>query len=211
MQALRSARAAFAESEATYVRERARYENVAAGLEADKAALERQADALAREAAAEEARAHVCAAQGEVADILLARARDEAAFESGERRFHRDFKTQKELYANKSSQVRGFRCAERRTGATCLNLSSPPPSHPLGHRSQLESLIKELKRKRKELSDDSAGLIYQRSRFIDLNRLFSQKLELSRAARAGGGGVWDRAGTRDGKNADAGDANVWSA
>lgn len=107
MTALRSARTAFAEMEMAYVHERAKYENVASGLESEKSGLERTADALAADATAEEGRAALCAAQGAIVDALIARANDEAAFEAGEGRFVRDFKTQKELFANKLAQVRG--------------------------------------------------------------------------------------------------------
>ena len=106
IKALHAARAKYNELQAAYVRERAAYESVAVGLEAEKAALEKQADALQVEACAEGAKAHVCAARVEVLRALAQRAREEASFEAGEGRFTPTFKTQKELFAHKLTQVR---------------------------------------------------------------------------------------------------------
>ena len=105
IKALQGARAKYNELQAAYVRERATYESVAVGLEADKAALERQAEAVAGEAVGEGARAHVCAARVEVLTALAARAQEEAGFEAGSGRFMPSFRTQKELYAHKQTQV----------------------------------------------------------------------------------------------------------
>jgi intraflagellar transport protein 81 len=106
IKALHASRALFNDTQAKYVRERSTYESVAVGLEAEKAALERQADALQGEAVAEAAKVHVCAVKREVLEALAVRAREEAAFEAGEGRFMPNFKTHKELYTHKVSQVR---------------------------------------------------------------------------------------------------------
>ena len=85
-----------------------------------------------------------------------------------------------------------------------------------------------MKRKQKELSENSVGLVYQRSRFMDLSRLFNAKLAMARASRGGGGGggdnvtdTWgngnnDRSRNSDSKNnnetiVDTSGANVWRA
>lgn len=110
IKALHASRALFNDTQAKYVRERSTYESVAVGLEAEKAALERQADALQAEAVAEAAKVHVCAVKREVLEALAVRAREEAAFEAGEGRFLPNFKTHKELYTHKVSQVRFCGC-----------------------------------------------------------------------------------------------------
>jgi hypothetical protein len=204
MTALRAARSAFAEMETAYVHERAKYENVASGLESEKAALERTADALAADATAEEGRAALCAAQGAIVDALIVRANDEAAFEAGEGRFVRDFKTQKELFANKLAQVRGrLGRGTRDVFAVYLFPAlTPPPPTP---RHQLDGLAKEFRRKQKDLKENSTGNVFQRARYLDLAQLLKGKVRHYKTASRD----WANAGV-DGKVDDVG-ANVWRA
>lgn len=90
---------------AGWLQEKAKYDSVAAGLETEKLALERAADAAQNDAVSEESRMHMLNAQAEAASALLDRAREEAQYERGEGRYIRDFKTIKELYTQKLSQL----------------------------------------------------------------------------------------------------------
>jgi hypothetical protein len=51
---------------------------------------------------------------------------------------------------------------------------------------QLENLAKELKRKQKDLKENSSGNMFQRARFSDLTKLISAKMGLLRAEAAEG-------------------------
>lgn len=98
-------RADFSEREAVHAREKATYDNVSAGLQAERLQLERQADALQSEAVAEESRFFQLQILLDRTSELIARARDEAAFEKGEGRYLRDFRTCKELLTSKMGQL----------------------------------------------------------------------------------------------------------
>lgn len=100
-----AARADAAEREAIHAREKATFDNVSAGLQAERLALERQADALQAEALAEESRFFQLQVLLDRTAELITRARDEAAFEKGEGRYLRDFKTHKELLTSKMGQL----------------------------------------------------------------------------------------------------------
>lgn len=102
---LRALRSAHAEAEGEHLHLRAVYDNVSAGLAADRNALEREASAVQEDALREESRYHSLQLQLETISLSLERARDEAAFERGEGRFLRDFKTVKDLYAQKLGQL----------------------------------------------------------------------------------------------------------
>jgi intraflagellar transport protein 81 len=102
---LRAMRQKVQDFEAIYLREKATYDNVAAGFEVETSTLEREADVMQEDALREEGRYHLLQTQVETAQALLDRARDEAAFERGETRYLRDFKTMKELLTSKLGQL----------------------------------------------------------------------------------------------------------
>lgn len=102
---LRAVRAEFGEAEGGYLHARAVYENTAAGLAAERATLEREAAAVQEDALREESRFASLHMAGEVLATQLERAREEAAYEGGEGRYMRDFRTVKDLYAQKLGQL----------------------------------------------------------------------------------------------------------
>jgi intraflagellar transport protein 81 len=135
IKALRALRSEFTEAEAQYLLERATYESVAVGLEAEKAALERQADALQAEATSEEAKLQACELKSLALEALAERAKEEAAFEAGEGRLLRDFRTHKDLFAHRASQVRPegacWLASPSCRAAACAPHSSPLTASPL--------------------------------------------------------------------------------
>ena len=66
---------------------------------------------------------------------------------------------------------------------------------------QLEGLAKELKRKQKDLKENSSGNVFHRARFLDLRKLLGAKAALARLEGVEGGG----GGEGEGK---AGEANM---
>ena len=81
------------------------YENTAAGLAAERYNLEREASAVQEDALREETRFHMLHMQMESLALVAERAREEAAYEKGEGRYMRDFRTVKDLFAQKHGQV----------------------------------------------------------------------------------------------------------
>lgn len=102
---LRAVRAEFAEAEGGYLHARAVYENTAAGLAAERATLEREAAAVQEDALREESRFASLHMSAEVLATQLERAREESSYEAGEGRYMRDFRTVKDLYAQKLGQL----------------------------------------------------------------------------------------------------------
>jgi len=151
---LRSVRAQHAEAEAAYLHDRAVYENTSAGLATERASLEREASAVQEDALREEGRFHMLQMQLETLSVAAERAREEAAYERGEGRYMRDFRTVKDLYSQK-----------------------------LG---QLETLAKELRKKQKDIRENSGAHAAQRARFVDLRRLLACKAEVYRRDPSGG-------------------------
>jgi hypothetical protein len=151
---LRSVRAQHAEAEAAYLHDRAVYENTSAGLATERASLEREASAVQEDALREEGRFHMLQMQLETLSVAAERAREEAAYERGEGRYMRDFRTVKDLYAQK-----------------------------LG---QLETLAKELRKKQKDIRENSGSHAAQRARFVDLRRLLACKADVYRRDPSGG-------------------------
>lgn len=154
IQQLRSIRAEHAELEAAYLRDKAVYENTSAGLEAERGALERQADTLQEDALREESRYHQLTLLADTTQAALDRAREEAECEKPDGRFLRDFKTRKDLYSHKLSQ--------------------------------LETMAKELRKKQKDIKENSSLHAAQRTRFVDLKRLLAAKQAIYRVDPTGG-------------------------
>jgi intraflagellar transport protein 81 len=180
---LRTVRQDFGELESVYLRDKAVYDNTAAGLETERAVLERQADALQEDALREESRYHQLQLLMDTTQAALTRAKEESECEKPEGRFLRDFKTRKDLYQQKLTQ--------------------------------LETLAKELRKKQKDIKENSSLHAAQRSRFLDLKRLLAEKQAVYRADPSGGfgaaaGGVDALLGGASGNRGfeDTGGANV---
>ena len=154
IQQLRTVRGEHAELEAVYLRDKAVYENVAAGLDATRAALERQADATQEEALREEGQYAALHLLLDTTAAAAERAKEEAACEKPDGRFLRDFKTRKDLYTQKLTQ--------------------------------LETLAKELRKKQKDIRENSSLHAAQRSRFVDIKRLLAAKQAIYRVDPTGG-------------------------
>jgi len=61
---------------------------------------------------------------------------------------------------------------------------------------QLEILVKELKKKQKDLKENSVRNVFQRSRFSDLKALLTFKVQQYQAAD----GAWEKEGDGEGKD-----------
>jgi intraflagellar transport protein 81 len=106
IQALRQMRTEFSEAEDVWMQEKARYESVASGLEAEKLSLEREADAAQTEVIAEESRRAMFLALSDETQARIDRAKEEANYEREDGpRYLRDFKTLKDVYNQKLSQL----------------------------------------------------------------------------------------------------------
>jgi len=101
---LRSVREKFKEFERDFLEKRSIYENTAAGLESERMKLESDCQAFQQEAIKEESRFHHFNSLMEIVQVQLARAHDEEAFQNGEGRLLRDFRTYKDLYQHKIHQ-----------------------------------------------------------------------------------------------------------
>jgi len=157
IQALRQMRTEFSEAEDVWMQEKARYESVASGLEAEKLSLEREADAAQTEVIAEESRRAMLLALADETQARIDRAKEEANYEREEGpRYLRDFKTLKDVYNQKLSQ--------------------------------LEALSKELRKKQKDIRDNSSLHAAQRAKFLDLKKLLLAKLTQYRTGQASGNG-----------------------
>ena len=102
---MRNLRTEFAEVEAAYLKDKAVYDNTRSSLEGDIATLSKEADALQEDAMNEESRYHSLQIQLALRGIAADRAKSEADCEAGSERYLREFKTRKEVYANKGAQL----------------------------------------------------------------------------------------------------------
>lgn len=155
IQALRQMRTEFTEAEDVWMQEKARYESVASGLESEKLALERETDAAQAEVIGEESRRAMLLALSDETQTRIDRAKEEATYERDEGpRYLRDFKTLKDVYNQKLSQ--------------------------------LEALSKELRKKQKDIRDNSNLHAAQRAKFLDLKKLLVAKLNHYKSGQSSG-------------------------
>ncbi|GBG24327.1 Intraflagellar transport protein 81-like [Hondaea fermentalgiana] len=101
---LRAVREKFKDLEHDYLDKKAVYENTAVGLESERIKLESNCNALQSEAIREESRFHYLHCLTDIANVQLNRVQDELAFQRGEGRLLRDFKSYKDLYQQKIQQ-----------------------------------------------------------------------------------------------------------
>lgn len=101
---LRAVRQRYQELEGAFLSQKGKYEHTAVGLETERARLQKECDQLQEECLREESRYHYLNCLSDIADGQVDRVREEAKFERGEGRLLRDFKTWRELYANKVQQ-----------------------------------------------------------------------------------------------------------
>ena len=148
IQVLRNLRTEYSDIESAWLSEKAKYDSVAAGLETEKMALERTADNAQSDYVSDESRIAMLQLMTETTQGLLDRAKEENAYEKGEGRYLRDFKTIKESYNHKLSQ--------------------------------LELLAKELRKKQKDIKENSTEHIAQRNKFMDIKRLLEAKTNIYR-------------------------------
>jgi len=101
---LRAVRQKYQALEGVYLTAKSKHEHTAIGLETERVRLEKECNQLQEECLREESRYHYLNSLADITDGQLARVREEAKFEAGEGRLLRNFKTWRELYANKVQQ-----------------------------------------------------------------------------------------------------------
>jgi len=101
---LRSVRENFKEVEQEYLEKKAIYENTAVGLETERIKLENDCNSFQQECIREESRFHFLNCLAGIADSQLNRIQNELAYQRGEGRLLRDFKSYRDLYNHKIQQ-----------------------------------------------------------------------------------------------------------
>lgn len=187
---LRKVREEYAELEASYQRDKATYESIAVGMSTERSSLEKEANAAQEELMHEEGRYAYLQASLDILEAAVLRSREQAAYEKG---------------SMGKNYVANFKSLKEVYESRLV---------------MLEAAAKDLRRRQKDIRENSGAHAVQRTRFLDLRRLLLAKQAVYRADPTGGLGAADGAdgGGRGGASAarvgvefqDTGGANVMS-